>query len=408
MRPDDLPRFRQSPTDPAFMADPYPAYERLRALGPVAFWEELGKPVLCGHGPVSAVLRDRRFGREVTHLASREHLGWDPIPERLAPFYAFEAHSLLEREPPVHTRLRRLVNRAFTSRAVAGLGPRIEGLAEALVDDFDPATELMDRFATPIPLTVIAELLGAPVEAGPQMLAWSHDMVGMDQAGRDRAAEDRAVAATQAFSAFMRELIAARRRRPGEALIDALIAAEDPAAEGGARLSEPELVTTCILLLNAGHEATVHAIGNAVRLVVEQRLDRRAFGGPGGERAADECLRVDPPLHLFSRYALGEVEVAGLRLRLGEEVGLLLAAANRDPAVFADPARADLGREGAERHVSLGAGLHFCVGAPLARLEIRCALAVLFRRWPDLRLAEPPRRSGRWHFHGHEALRIAS
>ena len=210
MRPDDLPRFRQSPTDAAFMADPYPAYERLRALGPVAYWEELGKPVLSGHAEVSAVLRDRRFGREVTHLASREALGWDPIPERLAPFYAFEEHSLLEREPPAHTRLRRLVNRAFTSRAVAGLGPRIEGLAESLVDRFDPETELMERFATPIPLTVSAELLGAPVEAGPQMLAWSHDMVGMYQAGRDRAAEDRAVAATEAFSAFMRGLIAER------------------------------------------------------------------------------------------------------------------------------------------------------------------------------------------------------
>ncbi|SFH80299.1 cytochrome P450 [Albimonas pacifica] len=408
MRPDDLPRFRQSPTDPAFMADPYPAYERLRALGPVAFWEELGKPVLCGHAEVSAALRDRRFGREVTHLASREALGWDPIPERLAPFYAFEAHSLLEREPPVHTRLRKLVNRAFTSRAVAGLGPWIEGLAESLIDEFEPETELMERFATPIPLTVIADLLGAPVEAGPQMLEWSHDMVGMYQAGRDRAAEDRAVAATEAFSAFMRELIAQRRRRPGEALIDALIAAEDPSAEGGARLSEPELVTTCILLLNAGHEATVHAIGNAVRLVVEGGLDRAAFGRAGGERAVDECLRLDPPLHLFSRYALGEVEVAGLRLKLGEEVGLLLAAANRDPDVFADPARADFAREGADRHVSLGAGLHFCVGAPLARLEMRAALAVLFRRWPELRLAGPPRRSGRWHFHGHEALRIAS
>ena len=403
MRPDDLPRFRQSPTDPVFMADPYPAYERLRALGPVAFWEELGKPVLCGHAEVSAVLRDRRFGREVTHLASREALGWAPIPERLAPFHAFEAHSLLEREPPVHTRLRRLVNRAFTSRALAGLGPRIEGLAEELIDGFSSEAELMEGFATPIPLTVIAELLGAPIEAGPQMLAWSHDMVGMYQAGRGRAEEDRAVAATEAFSSF-----AQRRRRPGEALIDALIAAEDPAAEGGGRLSEPELVATCILLLNAGHEATVHAIGNAVRLVVERDLDRAAFGGRGGERAADEGLRVDPPLHLFSRYALGEVEVAGLRLRLGEEVGLLLAAANRDPLAFPDPARADLLRPGAERHVSLGAGLHFCVGAPLARLEIRSALAVLFRRLPDLRLAQAPRRSNRWHFHGHDTLRIAT
>ena len=252
--------------------------------------------------------------------------------------------------------------------------------------------------------TVIAELLGAPLDASAQMLAWSHEMVAMYEARRDRAAEDRAVAATLAFSAFMREVIAARRAAPGEALIDALIAAED----GGDRLSEPELVTTCILLLNAGHEATVHAIGNAAKLALDHRLPREAFTDARADAAVEEALRLDPPLHLFTRYALEDVDAAGRRFRKGETVGLLLAAANRDPSAFPNPAQADLSRPNAAQHQAFGAGVHFCVGAPLARLETKIALATLFRRLPDLRLAAPARYADRYHFHGLSALRVAA
>ncbi len=396
--------FRQSPTDPAFVQDPYPAYERIRALGRAPVWEDYGFPVIPAHADVSAIFRDRRFGREITHVATREELGWPPIPDRLAPFYAFESHSLLEREPPAHTRLRRLASRAFTSRAIAALAPRIESLANALIDGFGPEPDLIADYATPIPMTVIAELLGAPLDASAQMLSWSHDMVAMYEARRDREAEDRAVAATLAFSAFMRDLIAARRAAPGDALIDALIAAED----AGDRLTEPELVATCILLLNAGHEATVHGIGNAAKLALEGRLPAAAFADPRADAAVEEALRLDPPLHLFTRYALQDAEAAGRRFRKGETVGLLLAAANRDPVAFPDPAQADLSRPDAARHQAFGGGIHFCVGAPLARLEMKIALATLFRRLPALRLAAPPRYSDRYHFHGLAALRVTA
>ncbi len=396
-----VPSFVQSPRDPDFVQNPYRAYERLRALGPCAMWEDYGHLVFSRHEQVAALLRDRAFGREILHVATREELGWDPVPDRLAPFHAFESRSLLEREPPAHTRLRRLVNRAFTSRAIAAMAPRIEAVAHGLLDAL-PAdgADLLADYAEPLPVRVIAELLGAPVEEAGRMRAWSNDMVAMYQFGRSRAVEDAAVAATQAFSAFMAEVIERRRRAPGDALIDALIAAE----EDGERLSRDELIVTCILLMNAGHEATVHAIGNAVKTALELDAPRAALATPGG---VDEALRYDPPLHMFTRYALEDVERAGVALRKGQVVGLLLGSANRDPARFPRPDVFDPGRADAAAHVSFGAGIHFCVGAPLARLEMRIALGALFSRFPDLRLIETPRYADRYHFHGLERLMAA-
>jgi cytochrome P450 len=349
---------------------------------------------------VSALLRDRRFGRQILHVATREELGWPETPQHLKPFYDFESHSLLETEPPVHTRLRGLVNRAFLSRIVERLRPRIETLAHELIDGFAARreTELLESFATPIPITVIAELLGVPVEMGPQLLSWSHDMVAMYQARRDRAIEDRAVAATLAFSDFMRGYVRERRSEPSDDLLSRLIAAETE----GSHLSEDELVTTAILLLNAGHEASVHAIGNGVRALIENGH----AGVAPGEGHVEEALRFDAPLHLFTRYALSDLDYDGLRLKKGETVGLLLGAANRDPERFANPDGFDPARD-PNPHVSFGAGIHFCVGAPLARLEMNIALPILFSRLPGLRLAASPRYRDAYHFHGLEALRLA-
>ncbi len=397
-----MTRFSQDPRDPGFVQDPYPAYDAMRAAGRAVWWEDYGHWVFPHHAEVSALLRDRRFGREILHVATREELGWDPVPAHLAPFYAFEAHSLLEKEPPAHTRLRRLVNRAFTSRAVDRLAPGIEALAHRLIDGMGAEADLLAEYAEPIPVRVIAELLGAPVEAAGEMLAWSHDMVAMYQFRRNRAVEDRAVAATEAFGEFMRGHVAARRKAPGEDLISELIAAE----EAGDRLSADELVTTCVLLMNAGHEATVHGIGNAVKAVLEEGVDAGVFSGPGAGVAVDEMLRFEAPLHMFTRYVLEDLDYAGVSLKKGDVVGLLLGAANRDPAVFADPGRIDPARANAASHVSFGAGIHFCVGAPLARLEMRVALRVLFERAPGLRLAETPRFADRYHFHGLERLRV--
>ena len=386
------------PVDPAFFNNPYPAYHAIRAATPVFKWEEYGMWCFARHEDVNALLRDRRFGRQILHVASREELGWPETPPHLKPFYDFESHSLLELEPPVHTRLRGLVTRSFLSRQVERLRPAIAALAHGLIDRFADRGEvdLLTAYATPIPVTIICDLLGVPAEMGPQLLSWSHDMVAMYQARRDRAIEDAAVRATVAFSDFMRSYIARRRKEPRDDLLSELIRAE----EQGNRLSEDELVTTAVLLLNAGHEATVHAIGNGVKCLLEQNI-RSGIG----EGHVEETLRYDAPLHLFTRYALEDIDYAGIRLKKGESVGLMLGAANRDPARFADPDRFIPERD-PNPQVSFGAGIHFCLGAPLARLELAVALPILFDRLPKLALAEPPRYRNAYHFHGLEALRV--
>lgn len=387
------------PVDPGFYNDPYPAYHAIRSELPVFKWEQYGIWCFARFEDVNALLRDRRFGRQVLHVASREELGWPETPPHLKPFYDFESHSLLELEPPVHTRLRGLVNRSFLSRQVERLRPSITSLANGLIDRFEGKgeAELLTAFATPIPVIVICDLLGVPADMAQQLLAWSHDMVAMYMARRDRQVEERAVKATLDFSAFMRGYIGQRRKAPGDDLLSELIRAE----EQGARLSEDELVTTAILLLNAGHEATVHALGNSIKCLLEQDI-RQGIG----EGHVEECLRYDAPLHLFTRYALEDLEYAGIRLKKGESVGLLLGAANRDPARFPEPDSFIPGRE-PNPQVAFGAGIHFCIGAPLARLEMQIALPLLFDRLPRLALAETPKYRNAYHFHGLESLKVS-
>jgi cytochrome P450 len=382
----------QSPTDPAFVQDPYPFYARARATGPLVFWSDYDMPVATTHAAVNTLLRDRRFGREP--VTPRE------IPDHLAPFYAVEAHSMLELEPPRHTRLRSLVLRAFTNRRIKALAPEIEALTAELIDAFPEADfDLLEAFCRPIPVIVIARLLGVPETMAPDLLRWSNAMVMMYQAGRTRAQEDEAVGATIEFVDFMRGYIDRRRSDPRDDLISALIAAE----EDGARLTTDEMITTCILLLNAGHEATVHTLGNAVKLA----LETGARPGADAARFVEDVLRYDPPLHLFTRWAYEDVEIAGHLFRRGDEVGLLLASAGRDETVYAEADRFVPDRADGPANLAFGAGLHFCVGAPLARLEMQIALPILFERCPGLALADTPRYADIYHFHGLEALRVS-
>ncbi len=394
------------PRDPAFFNDPYPAYHAIRATTPVFFWEQYGFWCFARHAQVSALLRDRRFGRQILHLTSRQKLGWSEPPAHLRSFLDVERHSLLELEPPEHTRLRNLINRAFVSRQVERLAPRIESLANELIDRFEArgAVDLLEHFATPIPVIVIAELLGVPGEMWARLLDWSHRMVAMYQFGVTRAVEDSAVAATQEFVAFLRDYVEARRGARTDDLISQLISAESEAG----RLSEEELIATCILVLNAGHEATVHGVGNGVKALLEAHIDpSRAFATPAASAAmVEELLRFDAPLHLFTRYALEDIDLDGVALRQGDRIGLLLGAANRDPERFSNPDLIDVSRS-PNPHVAFGGGIHFCIGAPLARLEMEIALPILFRRLPGLRLAEPPRYRDSYHFHGLAALPVA-
>jgi unspecific monooxygenase len=340
------------------------------------------------------LLRDRRFGREIP-----AELAEDP-PAHLAPFFAVEAHSMLELEPPRHTRLRGLVLRAFTSRRIKALAPEITALTHARIDAFpkDVPFDLLKAFCQPIPVIVIARLLGVPDAMAPQLLLWSNAMVAMYQANRTHQTELKAASAAKDFSDFLRHYVDTRRATPGDDLITHLIAAE----EDGSKLSTDELITTCILLLNAGHEATVHTLGNGVKALIEHG---HAISEESADTTCEEILRFDPPLHMFTRYAYEDVTIFDHAFRRGDQVALLLGAANRDPKQWPNPDTFDPTRA-ITQNTSFGGGLHFCVGAPLARLELQIASPILWTRCPGLRLAATPRYANTYHFHGLETLMV--
>ncbi|WP_342453095.1 cytochrome P450 [Jiella mangrovi] len=332
-------------------------------------------------------------------------------PNTSPPFYGLEAGSLLELEPPTHTRLRALLTKAFVSRRIERLAPSIGQIADTLIDRFDgrSAIDLIEAFASPLAVRVIAELIGVPVSASQQLLDWSHRMVAMYTPGRTRAIEDAANTASQGFAAFLREVIADKRAAPADDLISGLITAE---VEDG-RLDRDELISLVVLLLNAGHEATVHQIGNAAKAILESGEDpTRLFADEVTAIATvEEALRFDPPLHLFERYALEPVELLdGSVLGRGDKVALLLGAANRDPAAYDEPDRFVPTRflqRTAKAVTSFGGGIHFCIGAPLAPLEMTIALSRLFARYPGLRLNARAEYRNAWHFHGVERLELA-
>ncbi len=392
----DMKTLPQSPTDPAFVQNPYPFYERARAQGDIVFWSDYNIPAIVSHQAIQNVFRDRRFGREVPpELAVAG-------PTHLAPWQEVEAHSMLEAEPPRHTRLRALVLRAFTSRSISALAPDIETLCNKLIVEFpDGPFDLLSAYCTQVPVVTICRLLGVPEDMGPQLLKWSHAMVAMYQAGRTRQTETDAAKASQEFSDFLRAYVEKRRKDPRDDLITRLISAE----EEGDKLSGDELIATCILLLNAGHEATVHSLGNGIKALLETHTGPDALLETNIDKTVEEILRYDPPLHMFTRYAYEDVELLGHRFKRGDEVALLLGAANRDPAIWSNPDKFDPPRK-ILTNASFGGGLHFCVGAPLARLEMRIALPLLFRNCPNLRLLGKPKYSNSYHFHGLSSLQV--
>jgi len=398
---------RLDPREPRFVQDPYEAYAWLHENSPAFFWEQFGHWCFGAYGDVNALLRDRSLGRQ-SPTGIPDSRGTSSDRSHLTAFDAIEANSMLELEPPVHTRLRTLVNRAFVSRQIERLRPRVEALANELIDAF-PTKEVFDllpAYAAPLPIIIIAEMLGVPVETGPQLLDWSHKMVAMYTHGRTCETEDIANRASAEFSDFLRGYAKERRKNPGDDLLSLLISAQ----EDGQRLNEDELVSSTILLLNAGHEATVHQTGNAVRTILSQGGDpRRFFASPEATAASvEECLRYDAPLHMFMRYVYADTELRpGIHIKAGEQIGLLLGMANHDPAAFAAPSAFDPARPD-QKNVSFGAGIHFCIGAPLARLELQVSLKTLFDRLPGLKLAEEPRFRDTWHFHGLERLPIRS
>ncbi|GHH27615.1 cytochrome P450 [Streptomyces rubradiris] len=393
------------PWDPAFVADPYPAYAELRARGRVIRYEPSDQWLVPHHADVSALLRDRRLGRTYLHRFTHEEFGRTPPPPGHEPFHTLNDHGMLDLEPPDHTRIRRLVAKAFTPRTVQRLRPYAHALADELVAALvgNGGGDLLTDVAEPLPVAVIAELLGIPAADRPLLRPWSADICGMYELNPSEEAAARAVRASVEFSGYLRELIAARRAEPGEDLVSALIAAHDE----GDRLTEQELVSTAVLLLNAGHEATVNATVNGWYALFRHPGQLAALRADHSlvPSAIEELLRYDTPLQLFERWVLDDIEIGGTTIPRGSEVALLFGSANHDPAVFAAPGRLDLAR--AENpHISFGAGIHYCVGAPLARIELAASLTALLERAPTLALAAEPERRPNFVMRGLRGLRV--
>ncbi|MDT2075596.1 MAG: cytochrome P450 [Planktomarina sp.] len=380
--------FSQSPTEPNFVQNPYPAYDRARAMGDVVWWEDYNMPAAVSHRAVRMILGNRELGRQAPNAIR--------CPLHIAQWQENESHSMLELEPPRHSRLRGLVLRAFTGRKVAAMAPYITATCHRLINEFsDKPFDFLNAFARPLPVHVIASLLGVPTDRCDDLLRWSNAMVAMYQSGRSYEIELAANQATIDFTAFLESYITHRRTHPSEDLLSDLIAAE----EAGEKLTGAELISTCILLLNAGHEATVHTLGNALKTILPLRY--RVVT----PELVEEVLRYDPPLHVFTRHAYKDIDCFGIKIKSGQEVACLLAAANRDPNFVDSPNHFDPFRK-PSRHQSFGAGLHFCVGAPLARLEITIGLQTLFERRPDLQVSIPPEYAETYHFHGLKELMV--
>ncbi|MFJ6012483.1 cytochrome P450 [Streptomyces sp. NPDC092952] len=393
------------PWSPAFVADPYPAYAALRATGRVHRFEPTDQWLVPHHADVSALLRDRRLGRTYLHRFTHEEFGRTPPPAAHEPFHTLNGQGLLDLEAPDHTRIRRLVSKAFTPRTVEGLVPTVRRLAAELVDSFVEAGggDLLTAVAEPLPVAVIAEMLGIPESDRGLLRPWSAAIVGMFELNPSEETADAAVRASLEFSAYLRELIAQRRENPGTDLISALIAAHDE----GERLTEQEMVSTCVLLLNAGHEATVNTTVNGWWTLFRHPEQLAALRADHGllPTAIEELMRYDTPLQMFERWVLDDIEIDGTVVPRGSEVALLFGSANRDPARFAGPDTLDLARRD-NPHVTFGAGIHFCLGAPLARVELAASFGELLRRAPDLRLAAEPEWNPGYVIRGLRELRV--
>ncbi|MFI6483914.1 cytochrome P450 [Nonomuraea sp. NPDC050663] len=390
---------RFDPWDPDFVAHPYGVYADLREHRPVSFFEPTGQWLVARHADVNALLRDRRLGRSYLHLATHEEFGRPPEPDFQEPFWRVIRAGMLDVEPPVHTRLRRLVSRAFTPRMVESLRPRVRKTAESLVDSFvaKGGGDLIAEVAEPLPVTVIADMLGIPESDRHLLRPWSADICGMYELNPSIEAQHTAVRAAQEFGDYLRE----RAADPGDDNLIAALAAID-------ELTMDELVGTCVLLLNAGHEATVNVTGNGWWALFRNPAElARLREDPGLlPTAVEELMRWDTPLQMFERWVLDDIEVGGVAIPKGVEVALLFGSANRDPEVFAEPDRLDVGRAD-NPHISFGAGIHFCLGAPLARIELIESFGALLRKAPKLELLREPEWTGNYIIRGLRSLEMS-
>jgi cytochrome P450 len=399
------------PLDPAFAADPYPAYAAARAIGPVFTQAGDHLHYLLGHADVHAGFRDRRLGSTFLHRYTPEELRLPPdIPTwrdpRWVEFQAFERWELLNLEPPVHTRLRRLVLEAFTPRAVEALRSSIEDRARELLAPGreQGSMDLVNAYAQHFSLAIICDLIGVSPDDRETIKRLSDDTVSMYEPGRGEEQQAIANRAAGDFRRYLLDVIAHRRAHPGQDLVAALI----EATVEGERLTDDQIASTAMVLLMAGHEATVNATANGVAALAAHPDQWRLLrSGEVPVRAAiEEILRYDPPLQWFERWVLDEgVEIAGQPVPLGSRVALVIGSANRDPRRFPDPDRFDVTRTDTG-HLSFGGGIHFCIGAPLARMELEATLTELLRTEDEVVVLPGARRRPTFQFRGWECLEI--
>jgi cytochrome P450 len=372
------------PRSAVFAADPYPVFAAARAARRPLWHEGLGQWLSFSLADASATLRSKTLGRVFTPRQP-EHL-WDT-------FNWLHADSILDTEAPTHTRLRALVSKAFTRSYIEALRPQVVECTQTLLSamaskERDGGTpDLVGDLAEPLPVMIIAAMLGIPDSDQHLLRPWSQDIVKMYEYDRTPAREEAARRSSGEFAAYVAELAKDRREHPGEDLVTQLVQVRD----GSDRLSEHELIATCVLLLNAGHEASVNGFGNGIVAAFSTGQAERLRQDPSGlaDTAVEEFLRYDAPLQLFERTALQDTSIGGVTIAEGQKIAALLGSANRDPAVFVEPDRMDLSRD-PNPHIGFGAGTHFCLGAPLARMELTTSLPMLFEQFPRVRPAGDP------------------
>ena len=387
--------------DPKFVENPYPALKELRAAGEPVWHEGLQMFLAARHADANDVFRNKSLGRifkEKTPEFEWEIFNW------------LHADSILDSEPPKHTRLRSLVAKAFNRQKIEGMRPAVGRITDQLLDAIDVKVksgetfDLIADYAEPLPVKIIADLLGFPESEEHLLRPWSQAIVKMYEVNPSEEAQAEARAAAHEFAEYVRSLMVERKAKPGEDLISELASVE----EAGEKLNTQELIATCVLLLNAGHEASVNGFGNGIVAALERddqaqllRDNPRAVT----DTAIEEFLRFDAPLQLFERTATQDTEVGGITVLEGQKIASLLGSANRDESVFENPEQLDLTREN-NPQIGFGAGIHFCLGAPLARLELSASLPLLFERFPGVKLAAKPVRRDTFVLRGYETIPV--
>jgi len=376
--------------NPAFIADPYPALDALREATPIFWNEATGQWMLTRFEDVSAALKNRALGRDYAHRYTHEEVGRSGPDPEWTKFNEHERWSLLCLEPPDHTRLRRLVSKVFTPSAVARLGGPIAAISDELLDECAGAEtfDLLADYAQPYSVAVICSLLGIPRADTQLLLAWSHAIVKMYELSASDEVKQAADKAAGEYIDYTRALIADKRAHPDGLLLSELVQVED----GGVTLTEDEIISTTMVLVEAGHEATVNTLGNGFRALMQHRdqWHRVVQHDVTPASAVEELLRFDAPLQMFERWVLeAGTEIAGQPVQVGDEIAMLFGAAQRDPRRFDDPTRFDVGRNDPS-HIGFGGGIHFCIGAPLARQELIRSVEGIAARFPALRLVDEP------------------